>query len=1652
MCRETRELERQLRVLQRTSGGTEKQIFALRKTIRHHYRQVIYLDLAFAAENEVEPALWKYVFYKQIEELRKLLRQVSTAQHSTAQHSHALLTRHCPPHTAASPLGPLCVLQFAPSPTSSSSAMGGARPLVVGAGVKEHSDRYARLSTFFRQFLRDSKKFYRSLLNYHLKVAKIHRVGGKFRDLLVKGRRRVVDDEEDVFDDEDEDDEDEADVEDISSSGSGGPSGNLSDHDSGEGHDSNNSNEEAAQHASSSSSFTHGGGATASSSSSFSASSAQSKAYTAAELHTMHLALLTCHRSLIFLGDLERYSQLILGPSPDHPAAAADKDGKDARDLRWSKAERYYRWALTIMACNGNPHNQLAVVATYKQNNLLAVHRYFRSIAVQQPFSTAMQNLKLLFDKQLSLNVILHQQHAQHHPSVQLCCEWYELSMVSMKMVDTFVVHLLDVLYTGRNLDIGVCIIHGVVQRLEHFLLNSNAVMQAAAAAGGVSHAGSLNVYCLQLLLNAIFCVHQHVPSTQIITSDGASSHGAEEEKKEEKAAEGATLAPLLVAGSSSTSSDSAPRGALALPPSFFRDASCGSLSFLFLFDLLRAFMCSMNAVQAQSLHKLGVVAIWCDWLHLNPAFIDPLPIFSSPLSPRSQPNDDAEKPSLTSANAASSSAGSLPSSPFLEHQRLIRTRCWQAFAALCNTLTACMDCTAQDVVDAVGLPDQPPLKEELEVYAFSYLSAAYPSLTHDFYYRRSDPQSLAELTGQGVPKEAQSPPSISASTVVGSSSSSFSGAKISPTTSSRGRERAQAQGGVGLDRKQYRRAAKVLRFTQFLLHGFAVIKQDATTGRYYVDTDLHEPPLVTPAAAPVLRSQQQMAFAQPSLVQPPAVHSAASQGRGSQTSTTLAGGHRGASAASQVRGLMPQSVGPGMGVPSSGRLTGVHGAVAMGGGGLLGMSAHHQPAPGLVYPSQLAAAALRPSMDDYGGGSQRGSLKRGAPLARSALSGVHAGHYEDAPPSWREAPGHHDLSQQPRGVRGSQGAPSAPVPQRSSNDFSMGAYGAGVGAMGDDDLDIDAVLERRMEEEKRTRWSHDRDSDREQAQNHATFDHHPQQSPYVSSHIHGLISHTAPRSSTSNLNLSGTLARAQADGLAINTDLTSTSSSSSRQRPTSGGANFPEPISAGATVGRTPPAGGAADTVSRDHSGSPGAAEFRHFSYSLAPGQSRSSASSSPPLNGRPSDGWDGYGGGGGGGVGGSSLQTASAAAPAEESADPSASRGWTPFDSGTALPFSFLHHSSLFSAGGGSSSSLADYEAQQQSVFEQQRRESSRSNEPGGAEDADRQPSPSSRSPSPALPQHGNASSSPPMSAAQPGYGGGLLQQPGGPPGFRGGSGLLNSNRMAPGRGADGGMGFGSSASSVGALRDGSSGGGGLLRSGAVAAQQSQGGSSAWAASVGQGLSDAYARSLHFPSASVARGRDAADDARHMDAGGAERWPSSARDERHRIEDDMGLDDLLSDDQDVADLQRFPQSHSQAYGHQQQQQQQQQRRPHHSAATGARPGGGGAATVGGGGVYRPPHLQHRENAQPQPYDAYGGDAPKGAVGHRSATSYPSPAAAHGGGGPSSSSSSPRFSYPSSAGAAQAQQQQPQRFSVVGALSSAAFSAASSSQRGQLK
>lgn len=89
------------------------------------------------------------------------------------------------------------------------------------------------------------------------------------------------------------------------------------------------------------------------------------------------------HRCFIFLGDLARYREL-------HSQKAKKN---------FAAAESFYHKALALIPENGNPHNQLAVLATYVEAETVAVYRYCRSLLIAQPFATAEENLALLFER-----------------------------------------------------------------------------------------------------------------------------------------------------------------------------------------------------------------------------------------------------------------------------------------------------------------------------------------------------------------------------------------------------------------------------------------------------------------------------------------------------------------------------------------------------------------------------------------------------------------------------------------------------------------------------------------------------------------------------------------------------------------------------------------------------------------------------------------------------------------------------------------------------------------------------------------------------------------------------------------------------------------------------------------------------------------------------------------------------------------------------------------------------------------------------------------------------------------------------------------------------------------------------------------------------
>ncbi|CAL0315844.1 unnamed protein product [Lupinus luteus] len=99
----------------------------------------------------------------------------------------------------------------------------------------------------------------------------------------------------------------------------------------------------------------------------------------------MKKGVISCHRCLIYLGDLARYKGLY---------------GKGESIKReFAAASSYYLQAASLWPSSGNPHHQLALLASYSGDEVGTIYRYFRSLAVDSPFTTARDNLIVAFEK-----------------------------------------------------------------------------------------------------------------------------------------------------------------------------------------------------------------------------------------------------------------------------------------------------------------------------------------------------------------------------------------------------------------------------------------------------------------------------------------------------------------------------------------------------------------------------------------------------------------------------------------------------------------------------------------------------------------------------------------------------------------------------------------------------------------------------------------------------------------------------------------------------------------------------------------------------------------------------------------------------------------------------------------------------------------------------------------------------------------------------------------------------------------------------------------------------------------------------------------------------------------------------------------------------
>ncbi|KAL5978697.1 hypothetical protein ACLOJK_029814 [Asimina triloba] len=103
------------------------------------------------------------------------------------------------------------------------------------------------------------------------------------------------------------------------------------------------------------------------------------------ESTTMQRCQYLCHRCSVCLGDLARYYELY-----------ANCNNKNRN---WSVAACHYLNASVFWPESGNARNQLAVLAIYIGDELLAVYHCVRSLAIKEPFLNAWDNLTWLFEK-----------------------------------------------------------------------------------------------------------------------------------------------------------------------------------------------------------------------------------------------------------------------------------------------------------------------------------------------------------------------------------------------------------------------------------------------------------------------------------------------------------------------------------------------------------------------------------------------------------------------------------------------------------------------------------------------------------------------------------------------------------------------------------------------------------------------------------------------------------------------------------------------------------------------------------------------------------------------------------------------------------------------------------------------------------------------------------------------------------------------------------------------------------------------------------------------------------------------------------------------------------------------------------------------------
>ncbi len=127
---------------------------------------------------------------------------------------------------------------------------------------------------------------------------------------------------------------------------------------------------------------------------------------------TKEKKLLFIHKCLISLGDLSRYREQFsesggrpkAGTESGPPARSGSRrhgGGASSRTRDYSRASECYKQAKALIPSEGNPSNQLAILALYGGDNFNALMHYYHALCARNPFVTSRDNLKQCLEKAL---------------------------------------------------------------------------------------------------------------------------------------------------------------------------------------------------------------------------------------------------------------------------------------------------------------------------------------------------------------------------------------------------------------------------------------------------------------------------------------------------------------------------------------------------------------------------------------------------------------------------------------------------------------------------------------------------------------------------------------------------------------------------------------------------------------------------------------------------------------------------------------------------------------------------------------------------------------------------------------------------------------------------------------------------------------------------------------------------------------------------------------------------------------------------------------------------------------------------------------------------------------------------------------------------